>query len=273
MRALLIGLLVASLLPFAAALPSAEATACEFTLGFKALHDQMPSVVGDCRVNEHHNAMNGDGLQETTGIDGKGGLLVWRKADNWTAYTDGFRTWIAGPAGLQQRLNTERFPWEQEIPPPPQSRIVTEWSLHQDGDRSFKYPTGWVLRTRESEGMANHFYHSPDGKAFVYFVAPLNTGNGFKPEDALAWTLKAWDGHSEFVWGGRERTDIGGHPAVLQWFEFPNGDGGFEADRGVAAAIQVGEQTHWIDGRAAIGRWAEYEPILLEVIRSYRPKQ
>jgi hypothetical protein len=39
-------------------------------------------------------------------------LLVWRKADNWTAFTDGYRTWLNGPQGLQQRLNTELFPWE-----------------------------------------------------------------------------------------------------------------------------------------------------------------
>ena len=84
---------------------------CDYTLGFKALHDLIPSVVGDCLVNEHHNADNGDGLQETTG-----GLLVWRKADNWTAFTDGYRTWINGPNGLQERLNTERFPWEHDTP-------------------------------------------------------------------------------------------------------------------------------------------------------------
>jgi hypothetical protein len=50
---------------------------------------------------------NGDGLQHTSG-----GLLVWRKADNWTAFTDGFQTWINGPTGLQERLNTARLPWE-----------------------------------------------------------------------------------------------------------------------------------------------------------------
>ena len=36
-------------------------------------------------------------------------FLVWRKADNWTAFTDGYRTWINGPSGLQVRLNTEHF--------------------------------------------------------------------------------------------------------------------------------------------------------------------
>src|SRR5262249_6675345 len=41
------------------------------------------------------------------------------KADNWTAFTDGYRTWINGPLGLQERLNTGRFSWETAIPPAP----------------------------------------------------------------------------------------------------------------------------------------------------------
>ena len=40
------------------------------------------------------------------------GLLVWRKADNHTAFTDGYRTWVDGPKGVQKRLNTQRFAWE-----------------------------------------------------------------------------------------------------------------------------------------------------------------
>jgi hypothetical protein len=92
----------------AAAPPSAAPAGCGFALGFKALRDQVPGVVGACLENEHHNPENGDGLQRTTG-----GLLVWRKADNFTAFTDGYRSWVAGPYGLQQRLNTERFAWER----------------------------------------------------------------------------------------------------------------------------------------------------------------
>ena len=38
--------------------------------------------------------------------------MVWRKADNFTAFTDGYRTWVNGPDGLQQRLNSQRFAWE-----------------------------------------------------------------------------------------------------------------------------------------------------------------
>ncbi len=77
-----------------------------FRLGFKLLADQIPDVVGAPRENEHY-AGNGDSLQLTTT-----GLMVWRKADNWTAFTDGSRTWVNGPDGVQQRGNDERFPWE-----------------------------------------------------------------------------------------------------------------------------------------------------------------
>jgi hypothetical protein len=100
----------------AAALPSVSAQPvlaedCEFLLGFKDLHDLIPSVVGDCIEDETHNPENGDALQRTTG-----GLLVWRKADNWTAFTNGATTWLNGPNGLQSRSNSDRFPWEAAAP-------------------------------------------------------------------------------------------------------------------------------------------------------------
>jgi hypothetical protein len=76
-------------------------------LGFATMHDLLSQPVGQCLEDEHHNAVNGDGLQATAG-----GLLVWRKADNWTAFTDGYRTWVNGPNGMQQRLNSQRFAWE-----------------------------------------------------------------------------------------------------------------------------------------------------------------
>lgn len=90
---------------------TAQAATCQFTGGFRTLHDQMPNVVGNCVDNEYYNA-NGNGYQHTTGPTGKGGLLVWAKADNRVSFTDGFRTWVAGPYGIEERLNTQRFPWE-----------------------------------------------------------------------------------------------------------------------------------------------------------------
>jgi hypothetical protein len=105
--AVLLGLLLL-LLPTSA---SAQQP-CGFALGFKAIADQIPGMVGQCLEDEHFNIANGNAEQRTTAHHGNGGLLVWRKADNWTAYTDGYWSWVNGPYGLQKRLNAERFPWE-----------------------------------------------------------------------------------------------------------------------------------------------------------------
>ena len=99
--------IAAAFVPTAAAAPAAQVGDCHFVLGFKTLHDLIPNVVGSCVADEQY-AANGDGLQQTAS-----GLLVWRKADNFTAFTDGYRTWVNGPFGLQERLNTQRFPWEK----------------------------------------------------------------------------------------------------------------------------------------------------------------
>src|SRR5689334_15539621 len=87
----------------------AQTRAWALALGFAELRSLLPEVVGACLEDEQHKPFNGDALQRTTG-----GLLVWRKADNWTAFTDGFATWVNGPFGLQQRLNTQRFQWEPD---------------------------------------------------------------------------------------------------------------------------------------------------------------
>jgi hypothetical protein len=80
---------------------------CQFVLGFETLHDAIPAVIGNCADDEQHNTANGDALQHTAH-----GLLVWRKADNFTAFTDGYQTWVNGPNGIQERLNSQRFTWE-----------------------------------------------------------------------------------------------------------------------------------------------------------------
>lgn len=77
-----------------------------FKLGFKMLADQIPDIVGQPIENERYEA-NGDSLQRTTT-----GLMVWRKLDNLTAFTDGRRTWISGPVGVECRANDQRFRWE-----------------------------------------------------------------------------------------------------------------------------------------------------------------
>lgn len=112
-RALLAALTVVGLLivPLVLSPSLAGAADCRYVFGFKAIYDQIPDIVGQCKVNEHYNPENGDALQETDN-----GLLVWRKADNFTAYTDGYRTWVNGPFGLQERLNVQRFDWEPVDP-------------------------------------------------------------------------------------------------------------------------------------------------------------
>jgi hypothetical protein len=128
--------------------PPARAEGCEFVLGFKAMHDLIPDKVGDCKTDEYHNPYNGDGLQETTG-----GLLVWRKSDNWTAFTDGYHTWLNGPSGLQQRLNTERFPWEDPVSNP-QEFVLTP----ADAAGFQQYPdSGKPMTSNESTGLRAGF--------------------------------------------------------------------------------------------------------------------
>ncbi|MBI4317479.1 MAG: hypothetical protein HY675_03235 [Chloroflexi bacterium] len=106
---LLAALLASGFLPLVIAPPTTSAAECLFVMGFRALYEEIPEVVGECKGPERYNVANGDALQETTN-----GLMVWRKADNFTAFTDGYRTWVMGPEGLQVRLNTERFEWEVE---------------------------------------------------------------------------------------------------------------------------------------------------------------
>jgi hypothetical protein len=122
---------------------SAQA-ACTFTLGFQTLRNLTgPAVVGECLENEWFNP--GNAQQHTTG-----GLMVWRKADNWTAFTDGYRTWLNGPSGLQVRLNTERFPWEA--------------------------PSPWTMQLLRAEQVTNS--QQPNLKLAVFVVAIRNlTGN------------------------------------------------------------------------------------------------
>jgi len=103
---LVLWLSLSALLPTIGHAESQMSSAFEFKLGFKALADQIPDIVGTPAEAEHYGP-NGDSLQKTTT-----GLMVWRKADNWTAFTDGSTTWVNGPNGVQSRPNNQRFNWE-----------------------------------------------------------------------------------------------------------------------------------------------------------------
>jgi hypothetical protein len=94
--------------------PAFPASACDFGNGFRSLHELMPETVGGCLTDERADAATGDTTQQTTG-----GLLVWRRADNVPAFTDGYHTWLLGPRGLEHRLASERLPWETTTPPAP----------------------------------------------------------------------------------------------------------------------------------------------------------
>ncbi|HEX2987984.1 MAG TPA: adenosine deaminase [Chloroflexota bacterium] len=83
------------------------AAGCSFVGGFAALHDLIPDTVGPCTADERHAPYSGDTIQPTAG-----GTLIWRQADNVTAFTNGYHTWINGPQGFQQRETGERFSWE-----------------------------------------------------------------------------------------------------------------------------------------------------------------
>ena len=83
---------------------------CRFVMGFGRLRELVGAQkVGSCLEDEHFNLENGNAEQRTSG-----GLFVWRKADNFTAFTDGGTTWVNGPTGVQSRSNAERFPWEKD---------------------------------------------------------------------------------------------------------------------------------------------------------------
>ena len=102
---LLIGLVLAW--PATTLAAPAHQAGCTFKLGFKALYDQIPDIVGVCVSDEYWNAL-GDSNQQT-----RKGLMAWRAADNWTAFTNGATTWINGPYGVASRPNEGPFfAWE-----------------------------------------------------------------------------------------------------------------------------------------------------------------
>ena len=90
--------------------PAQAQESCRFVLGFAALRESLGAQkVGTCLENARFNDENGNAEPRTSG-----GLLVWRKVDNFTAFTDGGTTWIAGPNGIQSRPNADRFSWERD---------------------------------------------------------------------------------------------------------------------------------------------------------------
>jgi hypothetical protein len=84
-----------------------EIASCALVPAFESLREQVgEEVVGRC-TDQATTRENGDAQQPTTG-----GLFALRSRENWIGFTDGHRTWVKGPNGVQMRLNSERFSWE-----------------------------------------------------------------------------------------------------------------------------------------------------------------
>ena len=155
----------------------ALAADCQFILGFatlKALIDEAegPEKVGECLEDQRFNPVNGDALQQTTG-----GLMVWRKLDNWTAFTDGYRTWINGPNGLEARLNTEQFEWElgPESTPQPTTSLPVSTPIPAStpvpdfGEWLFRDSTDALTKvTRYSAYLTAHTYEGSGDAPILY---------------------------------------------------------------------------------------------------------
>ncbi|MHB1161018.1 MAG: hypothetical protein ACYC66_00255 [Chloroflexota bacterium] len=141
MRVLLMSLTLATAVALALVGAALAAPKPEFRLGFAALAGQMPDVVGE-PIEDEHWGPNGDSLQQTTA-----GLMVWRKADNWTAFTNGSRTWINGPQGVKDRGNDERFEWEAADP---NSKPAAPASASTSQDQAGGQQAGDVEQARQT---------------------------------------------------------------------------------------------------------------------------
>lgn len=190
----------------------AQAESCTFILGFATLHAMIPDVTGACINNEGHRA-NGDGSQNTAN-----GLLFWRKADNFTAFSDGSQTWINGLHGLQVRPGNERFAWEVSqakvastqaitfVPPKTASRLVAgqcpAWSIAATRPDALHCTTDSDAESFEtcflSEGNSAAVICVPDPTDPMSFVQlnltqPLPPSRA-TPDQAQPWFLKLADG-------------------------------------------------------------------------------
>ncbi len=160
-------------------------------MGFKLLADQIPAVAGSPIESEHYGT-NGDSLQQTTT-----GLMVWRKADNWTAFTDGALTWVNGPYGVQERSNDQRFDWEASAPKPSPLQLqgpgfdagaeqaaldMINQSRQQNGVAPVSMDDGLRQVSRghaQDMSVRNYFGHiNPDGKS--PFDLMREAGIGFR---------------------------------------------------------------------------------------------
>lgn len=103
-RALIAG---ASLVVLVGLAPRSSAAACALIPQAAGLERSLERrTIGACTASPI-TAVNGDTIQPTTT-----GLLVVRRSDGRAVFTDGLRSWIDGPSGIQWRLNSDHFDWE-----------------------------------------------------------------------------------------------------------------------------------------------------------------
>lgn len=164
-RFLLLLAVLSSLLTVTPALAQSAPT-CQYILGFATLHALDPIDTGAC-VDNQAFAANGDAQQHTTN-----GLMAWRKLDDWTAFTNGYWTWINGPAGLAKRLNTQRFSWEanpEQLPIAPTTFIYD--SRYHGGVVSLTIQ--WDPKTGVVAGTLAHAMPAPDNPIPNIYSFPL----------------------------------------------------------------------------------------------------
>ena len=136
--------------PAQAAAP--KAADCQIVLGFQAFRDALGhDTVGDCTENQHSTSFGAE--QRTTG-----GLLVWHAATNRVSFTDGYHTWVSGPQGVQQRLNSELFDWERAEPDRAGARAGSAERPFRLGDWLSGYAR--AVRTGDAAGLESAYQHA-----------------------------------------------------------------------------------------------------------------
>lgn len=159
--------------PVALAAPAA----CSFDGGFKALHDAIPDIVGDCGPPPE-TSPDGDVAQATTH-----GYLVWHHAYNRNTFdtVSGPLRYSDGPYGIQARPANYRFDWEPAPPAAPEYAPLGE-----------KVPYA-LVPPADLEPLASLKISGIDAQDGSYRI-------GFDPADASytsAVDISGWSGKTE----------------------------------------------------------------------------
>lgn len=205
-----------AMLPCAASAAPPSQIGCLFTAGFAEMRQLLPDQVGACLENARPEPTTGVTVQRTTG-----GMLVWRSAGNWTGFTNGSRTWVRGPFGVQERASLERFDWEDAVSPPPGQPALTgactPEPLNDDPSRAIALrgptpgvlqPAIWARSADAPEKIAHKYYtfdHNGDGSTVAVALTVVDDGgykvrmNVYAPDGTHMGTLMV---------GAKERQDL-----------------------------------------------------------------